>query len=110
MFNRKLIIVNFVLLLIIGYFGLSYLKNQNQKEIIFNSSKRAVLGVSKTIEDDNIDKELVKILKVTDIEAIQKQKSQVSINNSMKLLMNNSSIQSQSSYTPAIAQELDIIN
>ena len=104
--NGKLIVANFVLLSLLGYLGFSYIQNQISKPSLFNSSKTAVLGVSKTIEDDEYtDEELLKILKVVDVDSVKEQRNQVTINNSMKLLMNESSIQSQSSYTTAISQQ-----
>ena len=74
-------------------------------------SKQAVLGVSETVDNAEFSNDrLIKILEVIEVDSVhenEKAYSQNELQNSMKVLMNEPSIKSKSSYTEAIARELD---
>lgn len=106
--NKKLIILNFVLLAVLGYLAFNYLEKGNN---LFSSletellpvSEQAVLGVSEVVDTSVLsDDKLIQILRVTEVDLLEEE-----FHNSMKILMNEPSIQSKSSYTEAISRELD---
>jgi len=94
--SGKLLTLNLILMAVLGYAGFLYLQSSKNSLPV---SKQAVLGVSETIDDAQMDNEkLMHILK---------DREDNSIKNSMKTLSVNSSIKSQPSYTEAITRELD---
>ena len=96
--NKKLLIFNLFTLALLAYMAFSYIKKGNNTYSMANL-KQGVLGVSETVDDLEIsDERLMKILKTTEMDTLQ---------NSMKVLINEPTIQSKSSYTEAIARELD---
>jgi len=96
--SGKLLTVNVLFVAILAYASFSYLKSHNHNTSL-PISKQAVLGVSETIDDSEIDNEkLMNILNKTEVDTLE---------NSMKIAEKKSSIQSQPSYTEAIARELD---
>jgi signal recognition particle subunit SEC65 len=114
--NNKLMILNIFLLFLLGFATFIYLQHNTN---IFSSSslsslplsEQAVLGVSETVDDFDIsNKELMKILNSAEIDALKENEqkySQLDLQNSMKILINESSIRSKSSYTDAIVRELE---
>ena len=99
--TKKLLILNFLVLAILGYLSFSYLQNTSNS-VTLPVSKQAVLGVSETVDDLELsDVRLMEILKGTEIDSVN------DLEASMKVLINEPSIQSKSSYTEAIARELD---
>ena len=99
----KFILLNVLLLSAVGY-GLFHF---TQTEGI---QKTAVLGVSIMADEKNIDDDTyIKLLKNSEVDTV-KENSQQLLNNSMKVLMDTSTIQSSSSYTNAISRELDDSN
>jgi len=111
--HKKMIMLNFLLVGLLSYATFHYLQNNTN---IFSSSslpvsKQAVLGVSETVDDsESSNARLMEILKSENINLIKekgKSYSENDLKNSMKVLMNEPSIQSKSSYTDAIARELD---
>lgn len=103
--NKQIHLVNFLLLLLLAFVAFKYL-NSNTNMFLHSSSalkKQAVLGVSETIDDSQLDDaELVNILKGTPVETAKK-----NLPNSIQVIMNEPSIQSKASYTDEIARELD---
>jgi len=96
--SGKLLSFNLLFVVILMYVGFTYLKNHNTRSSL-PISKQAVLGVSETIDDSQIENEkLMNILNKTEVDTLE---------NSMKISVGESSIQSQSSYTEEIARELD---
>ena len=96
--SGKLLPFNLLFVAILAYVGFTYLKTHNQSSSL-PISKQAVLGVSETIDDSVLDDDkLIDILKDVEVDSVE---------NSMKISVGKSSIQSQSSYTEAIARELD---
>ena len=85
--NKKIIIVNVLLFAFLASATLYYVQNNTN---VF--SKKAVLGVSETIDF---------------IEENEKKYTQGDLSNSMKVLMTEPTIKSKSSYSEAIARELD---
>jgi len=80
--NQKLLIINVIFLTLLGYITFSYLKTESTQTPVL---KKAVLGVSQTIDQPKADNEKL-----------------------MKVLVSEPTIRSQSSYTEAIeAVELD---
>ena len=102
--NGKLIVLNLLLLMVIGY--VIFLFTQTK-----GNEKTAVLGVSITADESNMDDEAyIKLLKSSEVDSVKENSQQMpldSLNNSMKVLMNESTIQSSSSYTNAISKELE---
>ncbi|CAA6804465.1 MAG: Unknown protein [uncultured Sulfurovum sp.] len=105
--SLKWIIFNFLLVLLLGIILFFYLKNETTFFSEFITEKRAVLGVTKTVDESLSDEELIKILRVTDMEVASKNTNESELRDSMMVLVNESSIKSQSSYTEAISRELD---
>ncbi|CAA6805457.1 MAG: Unknown protein [uncultured Sulfurovum sp.] len=109
--SLKFVIFNFLFVLILALITFFYLKYETVVFSGLSSKDKAVLGVSETVDDLELssDEEFMKILRVTDIESETKidNDSALELRNSMKVLMNESSIKSQSSYTKAISRELD---
>jgi len=100
--NGKLVVANLVLLALLGYLGFSYMQNEINGFSLVKSYKTNVLGVSQTVENNEYtDKELLKLLKVVDVENVK---------NTMKLVVNNTSIKSQTSYTDDISKEIEMQN
>jgi len=96
--SGKLLSFNILFVAILAYASFTYLKSHNHSTSL-PISKQAVLGVSETIDDSEIDNEkLMNILNKTEVDTLE---------NSMKISVGESSIQSQSSYTEEIARELD---
>jgi hypothetical protein len=96
--SNKLLIFNFISLALLGYMTFSYLESDKN---IFSEPvvKEAVLGVSETVDGSKFANEkFVEVLKGIEVETLQ---------NSMKVLMNESTIRSQSSYPEAISTVLD---
>ncbi len=87
--NKKIIIVNVLLFAFLASATLYYVQNNTN---VF--SKKAVLGVSETIDfiEENEN---------------EKKYTQGDLSNSMKVLMTEPTIKSKSSYSEAIARELD---
>lgn len=83
--NMKLVIFNFVVVTLLAIITFFYLKSKAVVLLDEPTTNRAVLGVSLTVDDAE----------------------GLALRNSMKVLMNESSIQSQSSYTKALGRELD---
>ena len=103
-----LILVNLILL---GTFAfILYLYFFNSNTIESSTNKSAVLGVSMTAKESaESDREFLKILNSAEVDSISqssKGNSLNSLNNSMKVLVSESNIQSQTSYTDAISKEL----
>jgi len=95
--SKSLLVINMVFVAILAYASFSYIKNHNSSSLPI--SKQAVLGVSETIDDSQLDNDkLMDILNNTEVDTLE---------NSMKISIGKSSIQSQSSYTEAISRELD---
>ncbi|CAA6814391.1 MAG: Unknown protein [uncultured Sulfurovum sp.] len=102
--NLKLVIVNFLLILVLGIITFFYLKNETSFFSDLFSKKEAVLGVSETISEAEMsDEELIRVLKISNEDEI----NDLVLRNAMKVLVNESSIKSQSSYTKEIARELE---
>jgi len=97
--NRgRLLPFNLMFVAILAYVGFAYLKSHHQSSSL-PISKQAVLGVSETIDDSVLDDDKLKnILSKEEVDSVE---------NSMKILVERSSIQSSSSYTEAIARELE---
>jgi hypothetical protein len=97
--NRgKLLPLNLLIVALLAYVGFAYLKSYN-KTTSLPISKQAVLGVSETIDDSVLDDDkLMDILKDVEVDSVE---------NSMKISAGKPSIQSASSYTEAIARELE---
>lgn len=108
--NTKWIIINFLIVLTLAYFLFAYLKSETTLISEFLPTKKAVLGVSRTVDDTGLsDEELMKILKVTSDELEPKSSStdsQYELSNSMKLLTREPMIKAPSSYTKAISREV----
>ena len=95
--SKSLLVINMVFVAILAYASFSYIKNHNSSSLPI--SKQAVLGVSETIDDSQLDNDkLMDILNNTEVDTLE---------NSMKISIGKSSIQSQASYTEAISRELD---
>ena len=114
--KSKLLIVNLFMGVALLYLGFLYLKNETDLLSMSSSYKQGVLGVSEVVDDNEYsDEELIELLKVTETDTtghnINKgygtKNHHKELTNSMKVLMNESNIKSQSSYTKAIARELD---
>lgn len=114
--NIKLTIFNILLLSILAYLTLIYLKNNTNiySSLVESSlpiSKQAVLGVSETVDESEFSNDrLMEILKTTEVDSLEqseKSYSQNELQNSMKVLMSEPVIQSKSSYTEGLARELD---
>ncbi len=107
--NKQIHLVNFLLLLLLAFVAFKYL-NSNTNMFLHSSSalkKQAVLGVSETIDDSQLDDaELVNILKGTPLETAH-ETAKKNLPNSIQVIMNEPSIQSKASYTDEIARELD---
>ena len=96
--SKKLLIFNLFFMVVLAYGSFIYLKNRNNT-FSLPISKQAVLGVSETIDDSVLENDkLMDILNNTEVDTLE---------NSMKISEKESSIQSQSFYTEAIARELD---
>jgi len=96
--SKKLLGFNLFFMLVLSYGSFIYLKNRNNT-FSLPISKQAVLGVSETIDDAQIENEkLMDILNKTEVDTLE---------NSIKISAKKSSIQSQSFYTEAISRELD---
>jgi len=96
--SKKLLMVNVLFVAILAYASFTYLKSHNNSSSL-PISKQAVLGVSETIDDSQLSNDkLMAILKNREVDTLE---------NSMKVSVGKSSIQSQSSYTEAITRELD---
>ena len=96
--NKKLLIGKFFFLALLGYVTFTYLQNSSNS-FSLPVFKQAVLGVSETVDDSELaNDKLMEILKDTEVGVLQ---------DSMKVLMSEPSIQSKSSYTEAIARVLD---
>ena len=96
--SGKLLSFNLLFLAILAYVSFTYLKTHNHSSSL-SISKKAVLGVSETIDDPQIDDEgLIDILNNTEVDRVE---------DSMKISVVESSIKSEPSYTEAIARELD---
>jgi len=96
--SRKLLMFNILFMVVLASFSFVYLKNSKDLSSLM-TNKQAVLGVSETVDDSQINNEkLMHILKDRKVNGVE---------NSMKMLSENSTIQSQTSYTEAIARELD---
>jgi hypothetical protein len=96
--NKKLLIGNFLFLALLGYATFTYLQTSSNG-FSLPVFKQAVLGVSETVDDSELaNDKLMKVLKGTEVGVLQ---------DSMKVLMSEPSIQSKSSYTEAIARVLD---
>ena len=96
--NGKLRSFNLLFVAILAYASFTYLKTHNSSSSL-PISKQAVLGVSETVDDFPLDDDkFMDILKNREVDALE---------NSMKISVGTSSIQSQSSYSEAIARELD---
>ncbi len=106
--DRGFIILNFLLLIFLLYTLFYYIDNNSN---IFSKSKQAVLGVSEIVDDSALSNErLMEILKETEVDSVEEEKVDYlhsELQNSMKVLIGDSSIKSKSSYTEAIARELD---
>lgn len=105
------ITVNVLSASVLFYFVFDYIKNETTLLGSAETSKRAVLGVSETVSNHGLtDKELMNILKMTDYSKDVESSKQTNTEapaNSMKVLINEPSIQSQTSYSEEIARELD---
>ncbi len=111
-FNKGVFLNLFIIVILVS-FGVLFYKKQTD----FFPKKAhttAVLGVSKTIDDSEFsDEELLKILKVTEVDMLEESRKEdeshelTNLANSMQVLVNESTIQSPSSYSDAIARELD---
>jgi len=96
--NKILLGFNLFFLAFLLYIAFNYFESTTST-FSLPVSKQAVLGVSETIDDSEFSNDkFMKILKATEVETLQ---------DSMKVLMNESTIKSKSSYTEAIARELD---
>ena len=96
--SKKLLGFNLFFMVVLAYGSFIYLKSKSNT-LSLSISKQAVLGVSETIDDTQLDnEELMNILNKTEVDTLE---------NSMKISEKESSIQSRSSYTEAIARELD---
>ena len=96
--SKKLLGFNLFFMVVLAYGSFIYLKNRSNT-LSLPISKQAVLGVSETIDDAQLDnEELMNILNKTEVDTLE---------NSMKISEKESSIQNQSYYTEAIARELD---
>lgn len=104
-------ILNIVSVAVFVYFIFAYIKNETTMFSNLSSSKQAVLGVSETVDENGLtEEELIKILRVTEYTDEEKSAKQNAIEasvNSMKVLMSEPSIQSQTSYSQEINRELD---
>ena len=102
--NGKMIVLNLLLLMVIGYVIFFFTQTEGNE-------KTAVLGVSITADEVNRDEATyLKLLKSSEVDTVKENSQQMpldSLNNSMKVLMNESTIQSSSSYTNAISKELE---
>ncbi len=107
--SKQIHLVNFLLLLLLAFVAFKYF-NSNTNMFLKSSSavkKQAVLGVSETIDDSQLDNaELVNILKGTPVDTAN-ERAKKNLPNSIQVIMNEPSIQSKASYTDAIARELD---
>ena len=96
--SGKLLAFNLLFMAILAYASFLYLKSHNNSSSL-PTNKQAVLGVSETIDNSQIDNDkLMNILNETEVDSLE---------NSIEVSVGKSSIQSQSSYTEAIARELD---
>ena len=96
--NGKSLVVIFLFLALLGYATFTYFQDSGST-FSLPVSQQAVLGVSETVDDSELANEkLMEVLKGTKVDELQ---------NSMKVLINEPSIQSKSSYTEAIARVLD---
>jgi len=105
--SAKLIFLNLSLFALVGSFVFLYTQTNLLSGL--DSQKTAVLGVSLTVDDSN-DEEYLKVLSNAEVDSVKEASTQIplaSLNNSMKLIVSEASIQSQSSYTNAISRELD---
>ncbi|CAA6806074.1 MAG: Unknown protein [uncultured Sulfurovum sp.] len=114
--KNKLIIMNLFMGVILLYLGFIYLKTERELVSMPVSYSQGVLGVSEVVDAaEYSDEELVKLLRVTETDTTGHHVNKdygtknyhKELTNSMKVLMNDSHIKSQSSYTEAIARELD---
>jgi LysM repeat protein len=114
--NRRAVLSTF-LICTLGYFSFNYVQNGENGVNFFSSTKTAVLGVSTTADEvKESDASFLKVLDATEVDLLKEQSqsslpvSQQSLehlNDSMKVLVSETNIQSASSYTKAISRELE---
>jgi len=114
--NRRVVLSTF-LICTMGYFGFNYVQNETTLLNSLTPSKTTVLGVTKTADNaEESDVAFLKVLNSSEVDSVKEQ-SQLSLpvsqqslehlNDSMKVLVSETNIQSASSYTEAISRELE---
>jgi len=103
--NAKQMVLNLVLLSSLASFAFFYTKTNLLSDLL--PHKTAVLGVSLTVDDESTDQDYLRVLDSSEVDSVEEGSSLDTLNSSMKLLMNEPSIQSQSFYTHAISRELE---